>query len=249
MKALLSVRTFLLFFVCLFFISFFQKDLPPQEGSLLPSLLREPLQAETQKSPFEAAANNFVYRITPLYDYEFYGLVTSFTHSSSFADYYHEQWKDYLNTTDFSMVWGANVKSGIYRKIMFRSDAWTGAYRGSLSDLSKFKSSAFANNHLLSDDPIIRKTIKSIRRWDQIFLKGYLVKYALKGSEGWRGSSVTREDTGNGACEVIYVTDFRILKRANTFWYFIYRLSLGMVFLCLALSFVSYYKRLKRPLE
>jgi len=55
---------------------------------------------------------------------------------------------------------------------------------------------------------------------DQIYLKGYLVRYAHDDFQ--RGSSVTRNDAGNGACETIYLTDFKIIKEANAFWRLIY---------------------------
>ena len=60
---------------------------------------------------------------------------------------------------------------------------------------------------------------------DQVKIKGKLVDIFAKniGEPGkfdpesfeWK-SSVTREDTGGGACETIYVEDIEILKKANT---------------------------------
>ena len=42
-------------------------------------------------------------------------------------------------------------------------------------------------------------------------------------AEGFhRGTSTTRDDTWDGACETIYLTEFRILKSANAFWRFVY---------------------------
>jgi hypothetical protein len=43
---------------------------------------------------------------------------------------------------------------------------------------------------------------------DHIRLKGVLAKYANKDSGFNRGTSITREDTGNGACETIYLNEF-----------------------------------------
>jgi len=56
-------------------------------------------------------------------------------------------------------------------------------------------------------------------------LKGYLVSYSKKGESFVRTSSITRDDVEDGACEVIYVTDFKILKKSNTFWQEIFTLS------------------------
>ena len=64
-------------------------------------------------------------------------------------------------------------------------------------------------------------------RGDQIHLKGYLVTYSHGG--GTRGTSLTRDDTGNGACETIYVTDINILRKANRFWRYLFSLSTLLV--------------------
>ena len=42
-----------------------------------------------------------------------------------------------------------------------------------------------------------------------------LVTYSNPGNGFFRGTSTTRNDTGNGACETIYVTDFELVKKAN----------------------------------
>ncbi|MCR5250493.1 MAG: hypothetical protein K6E50_07805 [Lachnospiraceae bacterium] len=72
------------------------------------------------------------------------------------------------------------------------------------------------NNHLIAADSSVKRTIGRMRRGDHIKLKGYLIDLKAVSESGssvftWT-SSVTRTDTGNHACELIYVTDARILK-------------------------------------
>ena len=50
-----------------------------------------------------------------------------------------------------------------------------------------------------------------------------------------RGTSTTRDDTGNGACETIYVTGFEIIGRANAGWRAAAPVSLAVIGGCLAL--------------
>ena len=72
-----------------------------------------------------------------------------------------------------------------------------------------------ANNHLIPASNSVRKSIKKIRTGDHIRLKGYLVNITAVDSSGspyYWNSSVSRSDTGNGACEVMYVTEVSILK-------------------------------------
>jgi len=45
-------------------------------------------------------------------------------------------------------------------------------------------------------------------------LKGYLARYSHGGGFE-RGTSTTRNDTGNGACETIYIEDVQITARMN----------------------------------
>ncbi len=70
------------------------------------------------------------------------------------------------------------------------------------------------NNHLIAADDMVKKTIKKIRTGDHIRLTGYLVNVDAKKDDGstfWWNSSTTREDTGDGSCELIYVTKAEIL--------------------------------------
>jgi len=54
------------------------------------------------------------------------------------------------------------------------------------------------------------KKIKNLNVNDHIKLIGYLVKVNF--DNGTWESSLTRTDTGNGACEIMYVTDVEVLE-------------------------------------
>ena len=58
--------------------------------------------------------------------------------------------------------------------------------------------------HMIPADAEIESRIKSIRPGNMVHLNGMLVEVASK--EGWHWkSSLTRSDTGGGACELILV--------------------------------------------
>ncbi len=62
------------------------------------------------------------------------------------------------------------------------------------------------------------RQIRAIRIGDQIRMRGLLVDYTVSsdGSEVFtRRTSLTRTDTGNGACEILYVTDVHVLRPGN----------------------------------
>ncbi len=61
-----------------------------------------------------------------------------------------------------------------------------------------------ANMHMIAADSTIEKTLKSIRPGQVVKLSGYLVE--VNAADGWHWrSSLSRTDTGNGACELVYV--------------------------------------------
>ena len=67
-----------------------------------------------------------------------------------------------------------------------------------------------ANMHLIPRDEAVRDSIEQIKTGDVIELSGYLVN--VKADDGWQwNSSLTRNDTGDGACELIWVTGFKIV--------------------------------------
>ena len=61
-----------------------------------------------------------------------------------------------------------------------------------------------ANMHMIPADGNIEQTLKSVRVGQVINIEGYLIE--AKSADGWRWkSSLTRNDTGGGACEVMLV--------------------------------------------
>jgi hypothetical protein len=71
--------------------------------------------------------------------------------------------------------------------------------------------SSSANMHLIPANEAIASDIKKIRKGDIIELSGSLVNVTAT-SDGWRWrSSQTRYDTGNGACELIWVNSLKVI--------------------------------------
>ncbi len=61
-----------------------------------------------------------------------------------------------------------------------------------------------ANMHLIPADAGVRAAIKRVRAGQIVHLQGYLVD--ARRSDGWQwNTSMTRDDTGGGACELVYV--------------------------------------------
>ncbi|WP_432696475.1 hypothetical protein ACQUQP_18320 [Marinobacterium sp. YM272] len=67
-----------------------------------------------------------------------------------------------------------------------------------------------ANMHMIPANEWIEKQIGKLGPGDLVRIRGYLVK--AESPDGWLWkSSMTREDTGQGACELVYVESFELL--------------------------------------
>jgi hypothetical protein len=222
-----------------FAVSFFMRNRLPDKSLIHESLLQDPIQTEDGvPEPFEVTRKDVTYTVTPLFSYELWGMIVSYHDSASFIDISHKLWNDYINVKDVCVIWGKNVKTGVYKRMTFRNRDFTCFYRYPDQETGElFTENALSNNHLLPADPIVSATVERARKGDQVRFKGWLVSYGQKGVPYSRGSSTVRNDRGNGACEVVYVTEFEILREANAAWRTLYKLALVLIVISVATLF------------
>jgi len=67
-----------------------------------------------------------------------------------------------------------------------------------------------ANMHLIPGNSDIRSKIKKARKGSLVKFSGYLVKVECEDGWNWN-SSLKRDDSGNGACELVWVEEFEFL--------------------------------------
>jgi hypothetical protein len=211
-------------------VSFFKKDsLPPPEG-LRAELSREPQQFEVQKALLRTEVKGVQYSIQPRYSYDLYGLVVSVHDSDAWWDYAHREWGDHVNVVDFCVVWGENVRHGAYRPLSYWNDQWTCWFKSD-SDAAwgAFDATAISNNHLVTADPSVARELRKVHIGDQVHFRGYLVDYSIVrngAATAPRVTSIVRNDSGQGACEVVYVENFEVLASPNRTWRLALKLSL-----------------------
>jgi len=219
-----------------FVASLFMRNRLPDKSLALEPLLQSPIQTKDGlPEPFEVTRKDFTYTVTPLYSYELWGMIVSYHHSASFIDISHKQWNDYLNTKDICVIWGKNVETGVYGRMTFGNRDFTCYYRYPDRETGElFTENCLSNNHLLPADTQVADAVLKARKGDQVHFKGWLVSYSVKGAPYSRGSSTVRNDRGNGACEVVYVTEFEVLREANAAWRTLHKLSLVLAVLSFA---------------
>ncbi len=224
-----------------FIVSFWNRHEIPRGIDFRPQIEAEPVQHKTSKSPFAVAYEGVEYRLEPEYDYDLYGMIVSYRHHDGNSRM-HRRSNDHLNMLDVCVVWGSNATGEHLREL----DYWNGIFTCNVKTRDNDAWAAFdmhklSNNHLLSDDEIIRDQVMKVQVGDQIRVRGWLTSYTS--GEGKRGTSVTRTDTGDGACETIYVDRFEIVEPAFSFW----RASMYASLVFLALGLFLLFRQPFRP--
>jgi len=225
-------------------MSFWNRNDIPENSDLVPQILDDPAQKKTRKKPFEVQYRGNRYNVEPKYEYELTGMVVSFRHHDG-KSRMHSRSNDYLNMLDVCVIWGDNTSHTRLNKMSF----WNGIFSCMVKtrDMvawNRFNMDQLSNNHLLAVDDFIRDEVRSIRVGDQIRFRGYLSSYSSPGG-GKRGTSTTRTDTGDGACETVYLESFEILRPALSYWRLAMWTSLILLVIGLGLHFRSPYKPYK----
>ena len=173
----------------------------------------EPVQTQTTGSTSKSVGG---YDVTITYGYE-YDIRALVVHTQSYSSL---QLIDRLFPVDLALAWGDVAANNT--KIDFH---WTQRGRWYYWNVDNYMdieplggvdgvNRQSANTHIIPASSSVKRIVKDIKTGDHVRLKGYLVDVdAVKpdGSTFWWYSSTTREDTGDGACEVFYVTRAEIL--------------------------------------
>jgi hypothetical protein len=222
-------------------VAFWNRNDLPGALEFHPMLNDEPRQRSTDKKPLTVPYAGVEYRVEPQYSYELYGLVVSYRQHDGESSM-HRWSNDHLNMADVCVVWSNTAFSSTLTEL----DFWNGIFTCNVQTRdsvawSNFKMNQLSNNHLISADPLIRDRVAQIRIGDQIRIKGSLARYGAVGG-GLRGTSTTRDDTGDGACETILVDEFEIVVPGSSGWRSAMWASLAILLATLAVHFVLPYR-------
>ena len=222
-------------------IAFWNRNDLPSAIEFRPQLEQAPRQRPITKPPMTVPYAGVDYRVEPLFSYELYGLVVSYRQHDGESSM-HRWSNDHLNMADVCVVWSDTAFSPTLRKLKF----WNGIFTCNVQTRdsvawSQFKLNQLSNNHLISADELIRDRVGEIRVGDQIRIKGSLVRYGAAGG-GLRGTSTTREDSGDGACETILVDELEIVQPGSSPWRTAMYAALVLLVASLAVHFALPYR-------
>jgi hypothetical protein len=117
-----------------------------------------------------------------------------------------------LSPTDLALGWQQMSDESVLSQMNIRqSGRW---YRWSVEQFPiprKAIETQSANMHFIPADDGVASVLNHIKQGQIIEAEGYLVYINADDGWYWR-SSLTRNDTGGGACEVFYVTSLQVIE-------------------------------------
>ena len=154
----------------------------------------EPWQELVKQPPFAYGD----YQLTPLADFEVEARVLS-------VEQYNVDGGAAVSPIDFALGWGPMSDSAVLSHFRISQGArfFTIYPDEQAIDLKTAMRNA-SNMHLIPADGALEDHLKEVRPGNIVLLRGQLVSVAGPNNFTWT-SSLTRGDTGNGACELFYV--------------------------------------------
>ncbi|MGH8173557.1 MAG: hypothetical protein ACREPX_10435 [Rhodanobacteraceae bacterium] len=158
-----------------------------------------------QSGPSDRAVVEYgEFRLTPLADFSVEARVLS-RHDYSLGI------ESELAPTDFALGWRRMSDSAVIDRLDISQSARYFSYRWSVTPpipADEIVRSS-ANMHLVPADDTIERELERVRTGDVVALHGRLIE--ARRSDGWHWrSSLRRDDTGAGACELVLVDSVEI---------------------------------------
>jgi hypothetical protein len=174
-------------------------------------MYRDPLQTpHPSGEPIIKEIKNGHLSLTPVAGYRVSGVMVG-------KKAYDSGWESQISPLDLAIVWGKLVEPAYDKYIEYwQNNRW---YFFRYKEASPFDHSYVVthsgNHHAIPANYNVRKALESVRKNDKVTLEGYLVnvKGTYRGKAVFWNTSLSRNDTGNGSCELLYVFKVRIDTR------------------------------------
>lgn len=187
------------FIIAAFCLGYALTDREPYHGSI-----PDPVQTDlVQPQNIKIAGEDGDVELSLLATYSIEGVVKS---KRKYSDYPSQ-----VSKYDFALAWGDLNKEETDDNISYSQNGRWYYWRYSENDpeMLNYIASHSANMHLIHMDQNVLKFIKKVDEDEHIKLEGYLTNVNFK--DGPWTTSLSRNDTGNGACEIMYVTRITLL--------------------------------------
>jgi len=200
-------KTFLLFILIFLILCFsFSCEGPQLTGVELEKIdtSQDPIQKPINSpEPMIIEFKNSHFTLSPIAEYKLSGMVVG-------KKTYSDDWEGKISPLDLAIVWGQLAEPEYRRYITYgQRNRW---YFYQYKQGSPFDHSYViphsSNNHIIPGNKNIALAVKTIQRKNTIAIEGLLVNLmgTYKGQTVTWNTSLSRTDTGNGSCELFYVT-------------------------------------------
>lgn len=175
---------------------------PPEVAISIASVRETPVQ-RTLARPLAFEVNG--YEVNALAAFAVTGRVLS-------AQRYRSGREADLSPIDLALGWGRMSDPGVVRQLSIsQSNRWYfWRYEHQPPIPRREIETSSANMHMIPASPAIARVLSQASAGRVVALRGYLVEVTAKDGWRWR-SSLSREDTGDGSCEVVFVQAAELL--------------------------------------
>ena len=165
---------------------------------------REPVQRGMVTTPGPLSRGGM--KLNPVAEFAVEARVLSTAH-------YHWDALGSVSPIDLALGWGRMSDSSVLAELSISQNTRFFSYRYQEPPIPPDEIVRSASNmHMIPASDEIEKRLNAVRKGEVVQFKGYLVNVSKPDGSEWR-SSTTRDDTGPGACEIVYVTEFNKSSR------------------------------------
>jgi hypothetical protein len=165
----------------------------------------DPIQASTDRPPFEIETRKGKVTLDPRASFDVSAVVTGDEH-------YRFDDGAFLVPVDLVMTWGKLPQEPYKSKVSYGQITRYYFWRTKAGlDLHYIKSHS-ANMHMIPADDNVRRALLSVGSGDSVRVRGLLVNARREDGFYWK-TSLTREDDGPGACELVWVEEIEIGRK------------------------------------
>ncbi len=179
----------------------------PVGGRTVPDAVLGPMPTQVALDPpqeIEIVRDGASYRIRKTHRYRVVGQVVSVaTYTLTFANAFFD--------VDLGLAWGDHVEA-LTRRFTFHQDHRWLFWRsdGPVSDEARLDvTTHVGNQHVIPASANLDRAVRSARVGDRVVLDGHLVTVLTHDGIELATSSTRRDDTGAGACEIVWVEGFQ----------------------------------------
>jgi len=199
-----------LFLLKLFLVLAMASCVPRPEGTVDSEAIDikgDPVQLPLEnQEPIKISAKGYDMTLQPKAEYVLKGLVLS-------RKNYGSGWNATISPCDLAVAWGKMTTTGLYKKVRWsQSNRWYyWRYDEEFPFDNTFIARYSANVHAIPANDNLRAALLHVSPGDTVEAYGWLVYVdAVKDQNNfWWNSSLSREDAGDGSCEVMYIEEIK----------------------------------------